>query len=131
VQHAKPASLRNKLRSIRLVRVTVVALQILLNDKYKLNHSQLTIVAPPLDAAAALVDGPRSQRPWGASDRQGVLSAFGVVSVSGDRVVCGGPWRAAGGSGMPAGGAVERFALQLRYSGLFSFFMLKVSSRNS
>ena len=33
-----PISLRNKLRSIRLVWVTVMALQILLNDKYKLNH---------------------------------------------------------------------------------------------
>jgi len=31
-------SLRNKLRSILLVWVTVVALQIMLNDKYKLNH---------------------------------------------------------------------------------------------
>ena len=36
--HTKLVSLRNKLRSIRLVWVTVVALQILLNDKYKLNH---------------------------------------------------------------------------------------------
>ena len=36
--HTKLVSLRNKLRSIRLVWVTVVALQILLNDTYKLNH---------------------------------------------------------------------------------------------
>jgi len=34
----KLVSLRNKLRSIRLVWVTIVTLQILLNDKYKLNH---------------------------------------------------------------------------------------------
>jgi len=34
VQHKKLVSLRNKLRSIRLVWVTVVALQILLSDKY-------------------------------------------------------------------------------------------------
>jgi len=37
-EHTKLVSLRNKLRSIRLVWVTLVALQILLNDKYKLNH---------------------------------------------------------------------------------------------
>ena len=36
--HTKLVSLRNKLRSIRLVWVTVVALQILRIDKYKLNH---------------------------------------------------------------------------------------------
>ena len=34
----KLVSLHNKLRSIRLEWVTVVALQMLLNDKYKLNH---------------------------------------------------------------------------------------------
>jgi len=38
VLHTKLVSLRNKLRSIRLVWVTVVALQILRIDKYKLNH---------------------------------------------------------------------------------------------
>ena len=37
---SKLVSLRNKLRSIRLVWVTVVALQILLNDKYKLESLQ-------------------------------------------------------------------------------------------
>ena len=36
----KLVSLRNKLRSIRLVWVTVVALQTLLNDKYKLESLQ-------------------------------------------------------------------------------------------
>ena len=39
--HTKLVSLRNKLRSIRLVWVTVVALQILLNDTYKLDHCKM------------------------------------------------------------------------------------------
>jgi len=40
VTHTKLVSLRNKLRSIRLVWVTAVALQLLLNDKYKLESLQ-------------------------------------------------------------------------------------------
>jgi len=40
VEHKKLVSLRNKLRSIRLVWVTAVALQKLLNGKYKLELLQ-------------------------------------------------------------------------------------------
>ena len=40
VSHTKLVSLRNKLRSMRLVCVTVVSLQTLLNDKYKLESLQ-------------------------------------------------------------------------------------------
>ena len=58
----KLVSLRNKLRSIRLVWVTVVALQIMLNDKYKLNHCKemgpvhLGKVSPTFPAALFTVD---------------------------------------------------------------------------
>jgi len=47
-----------------------------------------TIVTPPLNTATTLFNEPRSQRPLRTSDRQNILSAFNVVSVSGDHVVC-------------------------------------------
>ena len=40
MQHTNLCFLTQKLRSIRLVWVIVVALQIMLNDKYKLNHCE-------------------------------------------------------------------------------------------
>ena len=50
-----------------------------------------TIVAPPLNTATTLFNEHRSQRPLGTSDWQNILSAFSVVSVLGDHVVCNRP----------------------------------------
>ena len=96
-----------------------------------------TIVTPPLSTATTLFNEHRSQRPLGTSDWQNILSAFRVVSVSGDHVVCNRPQRAVEKSQaskptlVSSGGAVKKFTLQLRYNKLFSFFMLKISSNNS
>jgi len=50
-----------------------------------------TIVTPPLNTATTLFNEHRSQRPLGTSYWQNILSAFRVVSVSGDHVVCNRP----------------------------------------
>jgi len=51
-----------------------------------------TIATPPLNhTATTLFNEHRSQRPFGTSDWQNILSAFSVVSVSDDQVVCNRP----------------------------------------
>jgi len=50
-----------------------------------------TNVTPPLNTATTLFNEHRSQRPLGTFDGQNLLSAFRVVFVSGDHVVCNRP----------------------------------------
>jgi len=50
-----------------------------------------TIATPPLTTATTLFNEHRSQRPFGTSDWQNILSAFSVVSVLDDHVVCNRP----------------------------------------
>jgi len=50
-----------------------------------------TIATPPLNTATTLFNEHRSQRPFGTSDWQNILSAFSVVSISDDHVDCNRP----------------------------------------
>jgi len=52
-----------------------------------------TIASPPLHTATTLFNEHRSQRPCGTSDWQNIFSAFSVVSVSDDHVVCNRPYK--------------------------------------
>jgi len=63
---------------------------LLLRSKLKITKIS-TIATPLLNTATTLFNEHRSQRPFGTSDWQKILSAFSVVSVSDDHVVCNRP----------------------------------------
>ena len=76
----------NKKKKLR----TVVKIQI---QDYKNGRWQKlsTITTPPQNTATTLFNEHRSQRPFGTSDWRKIPSAFSVVSVSDDHVVCNRP----------------------------------------